>query len=160
MVKRDFGLRGDTTRGHPASWRPLTNESYVLAGPALYTVQCTALGGPALYFHLGGGRHPPYQHTTMHKGMHRSLGAHESRARWQGVVGGVREGQEGKGGGAGWRQEAPPQPAPVPGACWGSDLPAGRFQPAGYFHTRLVPPPSLVASDEKTPCVSVESVIH
>ena len=88
-------------------------------------------------------RHPPYhRHTTMHKGMHRSLGAHESRARWQGVVGGVREGQEGKGGGAGWRQEAPPPPAPVPGACWGSDLPAGRFQPAGYFHTRLVPPPS------------------
>ena len=84
MVKRDFGLRGDTTRGHPASWRPLTNESYVLAGPALYTVQCTALAGPALYFHLGGGRHPPYQHTTMHKGMHRSLGAHESRARWSG----------------------------------------------------------------------------
>ena len=84
MVKRDFGLRGDTTRGHPASWRPLTNESYVLAGPALYTVQCTALARPALYFHLGGGRHPPHQHTTMHKGMHRSLGAHESRARWSG----------------------------------------------------------------------------
>ena len=76
MVKRDFRLRGDTQPAGVLSRMKVTSWQ----GPALYSI-----GSPC---HLGGPRHPPHQHTTMHKGMHRSLGAHESRARWQGVVGG------------------------------------------------------------------------
>ena len=71
-------------------------------------------------------RHPPYhRHTTMHKGMHRSLGARESRARWQGVrwSGGCVGLEEGKGG----ERELAPAGASIPPVAggWRTDLPAG-----------------------------------
>ena len=137
MVKSEPRLRRG---GLPASWHPLTNESYALAGSCL--VQHWQ---PCLVLPSRRCRHPAHQHTTVHKGMHRSLGARESRSRWQGVVGGVRGGQGRVGRGRGLA----PGGASTTSGWWLAERPASWPSPAGWILSHWSSS-TLVASYEKT----------